>query len=697
LWIFVHLPQNSFEMKKPIFLMMSLLASIMVWAQETVIVTFTANTVDGIYCPFNSVSATNVTRGWTETLVYPDTILVLTNTVGVNEHNDKAFYLGNAFPNPFTGETFAFLELPEKSDVALQVVRVDGSEVAIQRLSLDAGTYRLKVSLSTPNMAFLSVTTNYGHQVVKLVHTGHGTKDALDVDFVSTMTKSLDAAGSLKLDVTGEFEPGDVMRYEAQLIDGGVTIYSAPVTQSQYDDETITLLFALNLPTVTTNGVTDITQTTATCGGNVADGGGLMVIARGVCWSTMPDPTVNDSHTNDGTGIGGFTSNITGLMAGAPYYVRAYAVNRLGTSYGNEVNFTAPQLENYTISVSAEPAIGGTVTGGGTYQQGQSCTVTATENDGYTFLNWTEDGEAVSADTIYTFIVNGDKQLVANFEVVTTYPTGALNGLFTINENGDQVYFSQGNLQYQATTDTWRFAENQFDFVGNATQGNVFEGGIKSNNSNISPGYSGWIDLFGWGTSGWNCGNTYYYPWDFNDSDYTLYGPPGENNLMGDYAHSDWGVHNTISNGGNQAYLWRTLTKEEWIYVFNTRNTDSGVRYAKAEVNNVNGMILLPDDWNVMYYTLNNTNDVASSYNSNIISDAQWLILEQYGAVFLPVTGARQGTNVYDINVGYYWSSSCWNNRGAYNVYISNTSFMPSDYLGRPIGLSVRLVHEYDQ
>ena len=320
--------------------MLLLFASIVASAQENVTVTFTANTETGLYCPFSSINAINVTRGWTETLTYPDTVLVLSNTVGVNEHLDKPFYLGDAYPNPFKGETYASLELPERSNVMLQVVRVDGSEVAIQSLSLDAGTYRLKVSLSTPNLAFLSVTTNYGRQVLKLVHTGHGTKDALDVDFVSTMTKSLDAAGSLKLDVTNEFEPGDVMRYEAQLIDGGATIFSAPVTQPQYGDETITLRFALTLPTVTTNSVTDITQTSAICGGNVTDAGGLMVMARGVCWGTQHNPMVNGSHTSDGMGVGGFTSNMAGLTAETTYYVRAYAVNRLGTSYGDEMSFT---------------------------------------------------------------------------------------------------------------------------------------------------------------------------------------------------------------------------------------------------------------------------------------------------------------------------------------------------------------------
>ncbi len=93
-------------------------------------------------------------------------------------------------------------------------------------------------------------------------------------------------------------------------------------------------------PTVTTNNVTDITQTTATCGGEVTSDGSAAVTACGVCWSTSQNPTVSDSHTTDGSGTGSFTSNITGLTENTTYYVRAYATNSEGTSYGEQRSFT---------------------------------------------------------------------------------------------------------------------------------------------------------------------------------------------------------------------------------------------------------------------------------------------------------------------------------------------------------------------
>ena len=272
-------------------------------------------------------------------------------------------------------------------------------------------------------------------------------------------------------------------------------------------------------------------------------------------------------------------------------------------------------------------------------------------------------------------------------------PIGAINGKFTINENGDQVYFSQGNLQYQASTNTWKFAENQYDYIGEA-------------NSNISSTYSGWIDLFGWGTSGWNCGNTYYHPWDTDCSNGGLYGPSVPNYydpfyvdyicLKGGYANADWGVYNPISNAGNTANQWRTMTIDEWYYLIRDRVTASGIRFAKAQVNCINGVILLPDEWSSNIYDLNNTNTIDVGYSSNTLTASQWNILENAGAVFLPTAGCRHGMSYYNNNYFYYWSASAYpincfpDDCCAEGIYLSDVHIT----LLRYEGLSVRLVHD---
>jgi len=110
-------------------------------------------------------------------------------------------------------------------------------------------------------------------------------------------------------------------------------------------------------PSVTTAELSGISQTTATSGGEVTNDGGATVTARGVCWSTTANPTLTNSHTTNGSGTGTFGSSITGLTANTTYYVRAYATNSAGTSYGNERTFTT--LPNVTTpSVTTAPVTG---------------------------------------------------------------------------------------------------------------------------------------------------------------------------------------------------------------------------------------------------------------------------------------------------------------------------------------------------
>ena len=120
-----------------------------------------------------------------------------------------------------------------------------------------------------------------------------------------------------------------------------VRAYATNSVGTSYGNQvTFTTLSSAVPPTVTTSPVTNITQTTATSGGNVTADGGATVTARGVCWSTNPNPTTANSKTTDGSGTGTFVSNLTGLTANTLYYVRAYATNSAGTSYGSQVTFT---------------------------------------------------------------------------------------------------------------------------------------------------------------------------------------------------------------------------------------------------------------------------------------------------------------------------------------------------------------------
>lgn len=272
--------------------------------------------------------------------------------------------------------------------------------------------------------------------------------------------------------------------------------------------------------------------------------------------------------------------------------------------------------------------------------------------------------------------------------LIPACPTGAINGEFTINASGDKVYFSQGNLQYigSAAIPYWKFADNQWDYLGTTTSQNSTSATVNR-------------DLFGWGTSGYNHGANCYQPWSTSTtySDYYAYGN-SEYNLYEQTGKADWG-YNAINNSGNQEnFGWRTLTNDEWGYVFNGRTTTSTIRYAKAKVNNVKGVILLPDNWSTTTYTLYSTNTSNADFTSNTITDIDWTgILEANGAVFLPAAGNRNGSSLdSEGSWGYYWSSTSGTTFANYLLF-GSSSLNPQNYNDRHKGYSVRLVRNVVQ
>ena len=153
--------------------------------------------------------------------------------------------------------------------------------------------------------------------------------------------------------------------------------------------------------------------------------------------SVMANPTNGGTVSGDGAYQLGQSCTVTATPNAGYTFVNwmengnvvstnaVYTFNVTGNHYLT-ANFQA-QPQNYTVSVSANPTNGGTVTGGGTYQQGQSCTVHATANTGYTFTNWTENGTVVSTQANYTFTVNGNRTLVAHFTAQTYTITATAN------------------------------------------------------------------------------------------------------------------------------------------------------------------------------------------------------------------------------------------------------------------------------
>ena len=265
--------------------------------------------------------------------------------------------------------------------------------------------------------------------------------------------------------------------------------------------------------------------------------------------------------------------------------------------------------------------------------------------------------------TVGEIVENGYLDEGIAVTLVAAIPVGAINSKFTV-ASGKQVYFSQGNLQYFCSTSApvWRFAEHQYDYV-------AFDGSAYSENSNK------WIDLFGYGTSGYNNGQSCWQPYHTAGSGYYT------SNLTG---NADWG-YNAISNGGNKTGVWRTLTIEEWRYLFQTRSNASS-KCGSSSVNGINGLVILPDIW-TLPDGLSFTPGIGNWHNSYTIE--QWNQMESAGAIFLPAAGSRSGTDLPTPaqDNGFYRSSS----QGGYYVFF-NSDRLQTDAAYVQYGDCVRLV-----
>lgn len=243
----------------------------------------------------------------------------------------------------------------------------------------------------------------------------------------------------------------------------------------------------------------------------------------------------------------------------------------------------------------------------------------------------------------------------------TGVQNGAITkGVFSVDE-GKQVRFAMGNLQYKAGTQTWRFASQQYEYLGDA-------------NKNVSNTYDGWIDMFAWGS-----GNN----------------PTIVDGTFEDTTFVDWGI-NAISNGGNKPNQWRTLTTGEWMYIFNQRPNASelyGTGIIRTETEAHPGVFVMPDGWTtpkgLTFYA------GIKGWYLNDYDTKQWAKLEAAGAVFLPAAGFRDGKDIYHVDMdGFYWSSSAFTAGGAWNLGF-NVSLLGANgvsFMGQ--GYSVRLVQD---
>ena len=279
--------------------------------------------------------------------------------------------------------------------------------------------------------------------------------------------------------------------------------------------------------------------------------------------------------------------------------------------------------------------------------------------------------EAISDGITKIIIKSGSLITECKVGVASLGKEGELPGLFSINSSNQRIQFSQGNLLYK-TDNRWRFADNQYE-------------------TNLSD----WISLFGWGTSGYN--NKFPTMTSLSYSDYA-FGQSSADIYKTDY---DWGTYNSIENGGNKPRLWHTIRKEDWEFII-TKRPNANILHGVACVNGVNGLILLPDNWekpkNIKFKSgLASSSGIEYSAINNYTID-EWHIMMTVGAVFLPVTNEDCTSGVYWTGSSSNSSSSNYMSTRSYSMSFSASNIETSsiDYgIARPTRLAVRLIRIY--
>lgn len=225
-----------------------------------------------------------------------------------------------------------------------------------------------------------------------------------------------------------------------------VRAYATNSFGTVYGDE-VTFLTSTAIPSISTTSINTITQTTAGSGGNITSDGGATVTQRGVCWSTTSNPTIANSRTINGSGIGSFTSILTPLTPSTNYYVRAYATNSAGTAYGANLNFTTQNLSTPTLQSPTNNSVL------------RCCNIN--------FL-WT----SVAGATSYEIQVSKSSSF-----------TGSLNTVFACGGTSNPL----GTVVNRATTNTNSFCMN----TGTAVNNGVWYWRVRAVNGTIQGGWSG--------------------------------------------------------------------------------------------------------------------------------------------------------------------------------------------------------------
>jgi uncharacterized protein (TIGR02145 family) len=332
------------------FIFMSIISLTGIGQNNTITLTFLAvDSVSQVNLSLDSIYIKNITAGCDTTISGATSSFILTFPSGIPGHEyygTASFTILPPVPNPFTGTTIVRILSNQAGTFQLTLTDIQGKVISEYGNDLKTGLNKFEIKTSIHGLLLLNANNGHSVRSVSLISNGNGKGDNRII-YHGTDNNEIKSVVS----VSGfSFHLGDQLFFKSIKIGyNDKILYDSPVKDTTYIFE---LTNTPTQPSVTTSLVTDITYTTATGGGEVTSDGGDTVTARGICWSSSPNPTIANNHTTDGTGTGTFVSNITGLTGCSLYYVRAYAINSVGIAYGNEVTFTTPWVCGCSININ---------------------------------------------------------------------------------------------------------------------------------------------------------------------------------------------------------------------------------------------------------------------------------------------------------------------------------------------------------
>ena len=706
------------------------------------------------YQRMDSVRFTNLTRGWSETIIYPDTIIVLNATVDVLDNEFKTGGFEQNVPNPFDCHTMVELSVPQDENVRLQLFDAAGKQCAELNVALNAGSHKFEITASKPQAYILKAVAGAKTYSVRMINVGSCGRDGIRYSGKADVLA--------KFYTENEFFLGDNIEYVGFANIDGETIESERFTQPLVMSQDVILQFTYYLrPSVETLAATEISLTSAKINALITNDGGAEIAASGFYYGHSPDSleyeVVSSSMSTS------FSAVINSLEVGATYYYKAYATNIEGTAYGEILSFTTDSavimVDGLVLNVGCGQAFDFYDSGGsnGGYSNSENMNATFTSEGRITlsfssfetgssdYMDVYDNNEATGQRLIYyatgsnipstvtaysgamTIVWHSDGSVTrAGWEatisadcepviprVTTDYLSNVTNNTATISANvtygGNDMVTERGFLY-----GTHR------DSLYNSIQSGSGTGSYTAELTGLSSGSTYYFKAYATNSVGTGYGQV----WSF-ETDAT---PPASlpSGYMNEHGYVDLGLPSgtlwatcnlgaTLPLEAGNHYAWGELSTKNQVYNWTTyrycnRSSNTLTKYCSNSSYGNNGFtdalntLEASDDaatanWGSVWRMPTNTEFDELNTNCTVIWTTQngmhgnMYVGPNGNSIFLPCAEPYNENDMVNPNVAYYWSSSLSTNNptGAWGL-VGDYENSSLVVISRSWGLAVRPV-----